>query len=602
MHITSNTFDTEINDRIRNYTYVKIMFGISNEDIPTVSTFESNDKIEYSDIDSLDLGVDVFKTYETLEPNRFVLDGANTLPRKDNIDYQGYCSNAISGTGSSTNTFATNPTLTVKFPSLVEIKGLTLTFDVTKNEFIRKLRIKTYNGDTVVEDFTKTQPMSDYPMLILNQDFKPFDKMVIEMIETFPSYRRARILSMLFGVMRIITDEQLMECEYESKTELIAENLPTCTYKFTVLDTTNSYDIDNPNNIHNYLESGQPVSFLIGYKLSDNKIEWIPMSKTYTTGNVSVDGNSNLSQLTFETSSILEKFNIVYDEATYGTKTLYTIAKDIAEFVGYPNALDLDDELMNYKTNIPLPKKTARELLQLIANASMCTMSVNRAGQIVIKRESILSNKTDFDLTFDNMLSEPTGNKIPFVRNLISGYNTNLIDSESEVLKTSISTNGQQYFTLEYENSINHSIETSGDIEIIGEPKFYLGAVKLWLNGTGDITVKGRKVTQNTVKTTIECNQEGTDLEIYNELINDQNWLFSYTSYIYQYYSRRVDYTSENRGYPQIDGGDIIRIENNYSDLVECTVLENKISYNGALSGSNKLLSTKKEYVNGRNK
>ena len=383
----------------------------------------------------------------------------------------------------------------------------------------------------------------------------------------------------------------------------MATSLPTCNFNFTVLDTTNSYDIDNPNNIHNYLESGQPVGFLYGYELSDGRIEWIPMTKTYTTGKVSVNGNKNLSELTFETSSILDKFNVIYDEATYGTKTLYTIAKDIANFVGYPNALDLDDELMNFKTDIPLPKLTARELLQLIANAGMCTMSINRAGQLVIRREELFVNDTNFTLDFNNMLSDPKTNKIPFIRNLISGYNTNLVDSErTELLKTSISSEKERMFVLEYENSINQSYSVSGNLKVIGSPKWYCGAVKLTLIGNGEITVTGNKVTQNNVKFISDYSQEGSDLEVYNPLINNEIWLVEYINYLYRYYSRRVDYTVDNRGYANIDVGDKIDIENNYSDMVSVTVLEQNLDYNGSLKGQNKFLSNKRSVLNERDK
>lgn len=603
MYITSNDYRDQINDMLRNYSFVKIMFGLSNEDIPTLSNFSTNDEIDYSEVGNLDLGVEVFKTYETLEPNRFVLDGANLLPRKDNIDYQGYCSRSISGTGGSTNNFNVNPVITVTFPNNVEIKGLSLKFDTSKNEFVKKLKITTYIGDTVVEELEEASDISEYPILILNRDFLPFNKMTVEMIETFPSYRRARILSMLFGVMRIITDDDLISCELKQKAELVSESLPICTYNFTVWDTTNSYDIDNPNNIHNYLESGQPVEFLLGYQLYDGRIEWIPMSKTYTTGKVTVNGNKQLAQLTFETSSILDKFNVIYDEATFGDKTLYTIARDIAEFVGYPNALDLDDELMNYKTDIPLPKLTARELLQLIANAAMCTMSINRAGQIVIKREEIFSNTTDFELSFDNMLSEPKTNKIPFIRRIITGYNNNLIENEkTELLKTNITSENEQMFVLEYENSIEHEISVSSGITIVGEPKFYSGTAKVVLVGNGEVIITGRKVTQNTIKHITEYTQDGTDFEVYNQLINNETWMLNYINYLYKYYSKRVDYTSENRGYPQLDVGDKIKIENNYSEFIDCTILENNISYNGALKGSSKLLSNKRSILNGRNK
>lgn len=598
--LTSNEYNQQINSSLRNYSYVKVMFGISQEDVPTISNFSDNGHLPYSNVSELDLGIDVFKTYETLERNRFRLDGKNLLPSKSNPLYQGYVGSSISN---SNGVFTgTRPKITVTFPKLVVLNGITLAFDNTKFEYVKKLTIKTYNGNSLVENLTSTPQITDFPMLIVNKTFQLCNKIEIEMLETFPSYRRPRISSILFGIMKIITETEIVNCEFKSKGELVSTSLPQNDFTFTVFDTTNSYDIDNPNNIHNYLESGQPVSFLIGYQLDSGDIEWIPMSKTYTTGKVTVSGTRNLAQLTFDCTSILDKFNVIYDEVKFRETTLYDLAKDIARFVGYPNALDLDDELKNFRTNIPLPRLSARECLQLIANAGMCTMTINRAGQIVIKREYKISLENNFDLNFSNMLSEPKTNKIPFIKNLISGYNVNLIENEySELLKTSITTSGEEKdIILEYENSQNHRYTVSSGLRVIGSPKFYCGAVKLRLIGTGEIIITGQKITQNTIKHISDFNQEGTDLEVYNILVNDELWLLQYINYLYRYYSRRVDYSMETRGYPQLDVLDKIELENNYNDMVNVTVLEQNLSYNGALKGSNKFLSNNRSVLYGK--
>ena len=62
---------------------------------PGLSTQTDNGHLPYSDVDSVDVGTTAPSTYQTLERNRFILDGKNPLPPENNPIYQGYAGLAI---------------------------------------------------------------------------------------------------------------------------------------------------------------------------------------------------------------------------------------------------------------------------------------------------------------------------------------------------------------------------------------------------------------------------------------------------------------------------------------------------------------------------
>mgnify|MGYP007110380884 CR=1 FL=1 len=418
MYFTSHEHDLQLESTIRNPHFARLIFGLSDKQIQLSAEIFDNGHVDFSETSSIAQGIEVYKTYETLEWNRFSLDGRNLLASRYNPIYQGFCSDQISGTDSNTNKFDENPKLLIEFKNEVEIKGISIQFDTTKNDFVTTTRIKTFNSnDNIVDEFIGKVTVNEYPMLILNKSFRPFNRMEIEFLETFPSKRRVRVFSIVFGITKILDDDVLKGFNLQNDMELNATILPIQSMDFTIIDVENVYDIENPNSIHNYLDSGQSVTLLLGYELNSGKLEWINVSKTFTTGTLSSTGTPELTEITIETESILSQLDIVFNESYFKPKTLYELAIDLVEFAGYSkNILDLDPVLKNYKTHNIFPKISVREGLQLIANAGMCVIGITRGGQIYIKREQVAIVNTEFQFTFDNIIDYPTASKIPILK------------------------------------------------------------------------------------------------------------------------------------------------------------------------------------------
>lgn len=601
MYFTSYDYDLSIDSPIREPHFAKIIFGLSNDDIQLSAKITDNGHTNFSNSLAIAQGVDVYKTFETFEWNRFALDGRNILASKSSPIYQGYCSSAISGDGNTTNTFSINPKLTITFKEIKEIKGLSLQFDTTKNDFVTKLLIKTFGEDgSIIEEIRGKVDLTEYPMFIYNKKFKSFKKMEIEFLETFPSKRRVRVFSILFGITKIIDDEILKSVNFNNDMDLAATSLPTQTMNFTILDTNSIYDVDNPNNINKYLENGQPTTLLLGYQLSNDRVEWINVSKTYTTGNITSSGTPEMAEITIDTESILSKLDIIYDESVATPKNLYDLANELVAFTGYSVILDLDPVLKQYTTNIVFPKITVREGLQLIANAGMCVIGIHRSGQIYIRREQSISNETEFNFNYENTIDYPVASKIPLLRTLTSSYNNTFKENSKELLSISINNTEIKDVVLEIETSTDHEIFCSESIKIVGDVRYYCNSIKFKAIGVGNIVVNGRPIKTNQIKQYYDSQLDGTNLSIHNPLINSREWCLQYMAYMVGNYIRRSSYEIQSRGYPKLDLMDIVEVQNNFGEMKRGVIIENSLSYDGALEGKCKIVSNERGVDLGR--
>ena len=84
MYPVTAKWKEETEQTLRNPSYVRIVFGVTDPDAPGLSTQTDNGHLPYSDVDSVDVGTTAPSTYQTLERNRFILDGKNPLPPENN--------------------------------------------------------------------------------------------------------------------------------------------------------------------------------------------------------------------------------------------------------------------------------------------------------------------------------------------------------------------------------------------------------------------------------------------------------------------------------------------------------------------------------------
>lgn len=533
-------------------------------------------------MDSIDLGTTAPSTYQTMEHNRFVLDGKNPLPIEVNPLYQGYAGTEISN---DTGEYAVQPTIDITFDDYVQFPGLTFEFDTSMGDYPSILRVIAKKDGTDVFDTLYSPTSTDFEIL----DHIPIcNEIVLRWVTSNIPHRRARLLSLVYGLISHLGSGDIVSCSSTKEIDLLSSKIPKQEFEFTLIDTERKYDPENPNGVWEYLESRQPVNYQYGYELEDGTIEWIPWGLSYSTGDFEVTKQGKVSEVSIKCAGLADHLSTNYDEGVYSSsgRSLYDLAMDVMKFVGFENTINIDNELKNVYTHNPLPKKKVSECLQLIANAGRCIMNHSRGGYIEILREN--SALVDFDMTFKKMTDTPTTEKIPPLRYLTVEYSNMKVGSDitSAVNDADASSETAQEYTFTHSAYTNQTIELTGSLSIVGTPKYYAYKTVVTLTGTGTVTIKGNRLQENKIEYKKKYSDVGEDSDnISNTLIDNRADAIAYADWVAACTLRRNTYSAPDRGYPELDLGDSVNVTTNFANHIPATLVQQKLTYNGAIKG-----------------
>lgn len=588
MYPVTPQYEQDMSAPLRPESTIKIVFGVSDPDAPFASTLTDNGSLYYSNVGSCDLGIDVTKMYETLEHNRFTLDAKNPLALKVNPLYQGYVGNEISDANGN---FINKPKITMQFSEFFEFAGLSFNFDSVKNNYPASLTVVAYNNTSLI--LNKTYSPID-PIFVVPDAIPICNKIEITCNSTNIPHRRFRISEILYGIIDVLYDANISDCSFSTNVDLMSNSLPRYDFKFSIFDIDGKYDPEKPDNLFQYLESGQSVKFLIGQTLTDGSIEWIPISNGFTSGEVEVSNAGFTKNISVSSTSVLDFLDMEYDEGIYYSqgRTFYDLANDVVTFAGYRGTMQIDDYLKTLKTSVPLTGHSVKECLQLIANACNCSISINRSGQICIL--PIVNRMQNFTFGFEKMTNLPLSKRVPALRDINSSFKSISIDVDvSEIAKLEINSPTLKEVSIKYNPAINVTYSLSG-LSVVGTPKIFVNKMVISLSGNGTITLNGNFIQMADVLVSKRYREIGSDLNIFNELIDSESFANSYCDNMANYYQRRSTYEFDNRGYPELDLLDDVVCQTNYVGEINSTIIQNDISFNGTIKGKSKVLSLDK--------
>ena len=599
MYNVSSDYKAQINKSTRNISYIKVNIGIVDPDAKELNTMTDNGSLFFSDVVDTDLGQNVEKRYLTMEHNRFILDGKNLIPPESGGGipyYQGFVSNSMSD---SAGVFATPPKITISFPSLFSFIGLTFKFDDVLNSYPTELQLIAYNGVTVVYNRTVYPTSFDFVL----QDLIPTTGLFCNKIEvifkkSFPVRRRANLSYIMFGVVKSFDDKDISSSTLLNEIDLLSSKLPKNEFEFKVIDLAMEYNPENPTGIWQYLEARQPVWFEYGYELDNGTIEWINGGNLYTTGELNTESNNSVSIVSFKTSSILSQLDMTYYKGTYYPAgiSLYNLALDVLNFANLPLlktggvAWNLDNALTTIFTTAPIPEILVREALQLIANAGRCVLSIDREGRICILRNSEVATTFAFD--FSNIVSPPLLSKTPYLLSVDTFSHTMSVDSTVTTVHTSdVNLSVATQCIFKYEPTTNASLVVGTGATLIGQPVYYAGSCVATISGAGKITISGNMLRVIKDSLSVVVGTSGSICPIENVLLTNPTDALAYANWVASMLVRRNQYEITDRGYPELDTGDVILADTLFTTAMESTIISSKIEYNGSLRSTTKYLS-----------
>ena len=570
----------------RNLGFLKVKFNIVDPE--TNPDLSSNSEEIFSDLDNIkETTIPQSKNYATLEKNFWLLNDSQPIYGSEELE-QTYVSSYMSDKNCL---FSDKACITLTSSVYLTTLGLTMVFDSIDKNYAKKLKVKAYRDSTMIMD--KDYTLSSYSDRLIfadNEELVRWNKIEIYFIESSLPYRRIRVNQLLFGIMETYTDENLISAESKEKTTMINSELPTHTFKFTIDNMNKLFNPDNPQGWYRYILQQQPISYEWGYQLDDGTIEWILGGKMLLTGSVEVGEN----QVSFSTTSLINYLTKVYKKGVYNSsgRSLYDLAVDVLEDSNIDSSqYNLWSGLKLIKTDAPLPKLEARQLLQIIATTGNCILFTNRENVINIQPFNYVLNPDG--MSYDFITSNPVVKVQSELHNTIIYINHySKEDNVSELFKNeSLEITGTKTIEIEYDLSTDISATITGGT--IVNANYYGRYAILKITNTGEDTislkVSGKKINNSQTIDSKQFNDDGENIEYKNDLITQMVESSKETKlkdFIGNWYNNRNIYSFENRGDIVKDTREIIPIETDFSNSLIGYLVENNINYDGAWSGN----------------
>ena len=570
----------------RNLGFLKVKFNIVDPE--TNPDLSSNSEEIFSDLDNIkETTIPQSKNYATLEKNFWLLNDSQPIYGSEELE-QTYVSSYMSDKNCL---FSDKACITLTSSVYLTTLGLTMVFDSIDKNYAKKLKVKAYRDSTMIMD--KDYTLSSYSDRLIfadNEELVRWNKIEIYFIESSLPYRRIRVNQLLFGIMETYTDENLISAESKEKTTMINSELPTHTFKFTIDNMNKLFNPDNPQGWYRYILQQQPISYEWGYQLDDGTIEWILGGKMLLTGSVEVGEN----QVSFSTTSLINYLTKVYKKGVYNSsgRSLYDLAVDVLEDSNIDSSqYNLWSGLKSIKTDAPLPKLEARQLLQIIATTGNCILFTNRENVINIQPFNYVLNPDG--MSYDFITSNPVVKVQSELHNTIIYINHySKEDNVSELFKNeSLEITGTKTIEIEYDLATDISATITGGT--IVNANYYGRYAILKITNTGEDTislkVSGKKINNSQTIDSKQFNDDGENIEYKNDLITQMVESSKETKlkdFIGNWYNNRNIYSFENRGDIVKDTREIIPIETDFSNNLIGYLVENNINYDGAWSGN----------------
>lgn len=377
---------------LRERSYIHVSFGIVNQEAQSsaVVDWANTSAVEtYSESSSIFNNGNDDVDYVTFEQDFVKVDGSQVF-YSDTGDLSKYVSKEF-----VTEQNPVTVTINLNVEESQEIKGLTVSFGDLYPVKFDVINVTTGKTIISVTDNTNATWISEEVL----SDIKSV-RFVFYKMKSSPA--RLRINYILFGLGKTYTNDNIVESTLEESISPINENLPQ--YDFSVqLDNypdengVRYFDVDNPSSTINYLKKGQEMDVYYGYELptdseededaiealsedSSGEIEWVKGGHFYLS-----EWESNDTTATIKATDILRNKEDTYDKGVYSSSgtTYYDLCVSVLADMGITN-YELSNVLKKFKTTTPIPKVTHKEVLQLIANACGCVVSVDRDGKVII--------------------------------------------------------------------------------------------------------------------------------------------------------------------------------------------------------------------------
>jgi hypothetical protein len=408
----------------------------------------------------------------TWETNRFRLDGSFSFP-DDTIANNGEMGFVSDGLCGADGVFAVYPTIAFTFGGTHSSAGVTITFDPFNNEYAADFDVTAYDATGAVIQTISVVGNTKAIVDPLGQ-LSNYKKIEIIIKKWCLGDRRARVLEVDFGIIKVYTDDSLISMGLIEEMDPTTATLPSPEFDFTIDNSDRLFNILNPTGFYKYLQERQKIYAELGVDIGGGVIEYVPLGK-YLLSEWKSDEGALTASFTARTNLDLMA-NFDYENLVASSKSLYQLAVDIFAICGITN-YSIDAALQNITTNSMAKKTTCKQVLQMIAIAGNANIFVSRDDVITLKcPPSPLGIAVD-TITLDEMYDEPQIKLDPTVKSVEVTYWSDL--STSAVATVNSAAAIGDVLKLENNTLINDSIRATAVANWILQQKGYRAEYRL---------------------------------------------------------------------------------------------------------------------------
>ncbi len=376
MYLVSKEYSELMRRPIREtQAHATVYFGIIDRTAKKDTTLTYSKGTIYSSGSNLLTDTTIDTSYATFEGNGFRVDGSQALLPDNTSSWkvQSFVSDELSD---DTGTFINAPYIEITFSQYHSMIGLSLSYDENHAK-PEQVTIRAYHDDEIYVERTISDTVTNIQQLELL--LENVNRIIISFDKTVVPHARARINKLEFGIGYTYADTDLIQVVERHQGSPVSLTLPVSSFEFALYNEDNRFGVDTDTQIQRFLAEGQLVNVDYAVDLEDGSVQEIP-GGVWELKSWTVDGITAQFQLedTIQQLTRSTFYKGIYDRQEH---TLYSLAEAVLQDGGLePKEYYIDPFLKKITTTAPLPILTHAEALQIIANAGMSKLFMDREG------------------------------------------------------------------------------------------------------------------------------------------------------------------------------------------------------------------------------
>lgn len=590
----STAWKEAIQAQFRYPGYLRVQLNIMPPDIVENTTVTSTNTSKWARAsDVIETNQLPYEPTASLEHNRWSLGGTMAL-----VDDQKPANNRL-GWWSDTLVSDSNPVVFMfNFTQAYDLIGFYIRWDTQTQSWATDFTFEGLDaGGQVLH--TRTVQSIEKPAEYYNVEMTGVHAIRLTFRGWSKPGWRARIEYVVFGMLVQFDNDRVQSATYTASTDLLSNQIPDSSLDLEITNYDRDFDPRIQEGMAVYLARRQQVRAQWGFETSAGNIEWLKEWPLWLS-NWTIPADSQTFKLTTGSRLSFMTNKYIYGQYTGVPATFSDVIQHMLEnsTITKEGASEtpwqLDPILDTLYTRAPLPAETENAVLQLLANAAGCILTIdNQTDYICIKDASTASS---YELTPAQQLGDPSfsiSDRLKSVK--VSLYTFSTKSSVEKIYSFDGKLSGHNVLQISYDSDcIAVDPAVSGITgATLNSATFYARAAVLDITAPDaetdvSITITGKIVEESKtwIQTFADADvADGVEITVDNPLITEMATLQRVATVTKQYYQRRTKTTIPYLGYPELQTLDRISVESTYGNFTG-DIKSTKLSFNGGFDGT----------------